>query len=86
MIGVLESGVRVVNVDETLLKTTSFFTKTWGKHGYCKYSLGSSISPGVAMIAAIDTDGAVFFTVSTANTNARVIQLFLNELRAQYQM
>ena len=82
MVDVLESGTRVVNIDESLVKTTSFFTKTWGKRDHCKYSMGTPISPGVALIAAIDTDGDVFFSVSTANTNTEVIQLFLNELRA----
>ena len=84
MVKLLESGVRVVNIDESLLKKTSFQVKTWGNKHHSKYSLGSTLNPAISLIATIDTEGTVFFSVSTVNTNTSVMRLFLNELRTKY--
>ena len=84
MVQLLESGVRIVNIDESLLKKTSFHVKTWGNKHSSKYCLGSTLNPAISLIATIDTEGCVFFSVSTVNTNTSVMRLFLNELRTKY--
>ena len=73
MVDILESNARVVNVDESLLKKTSFAAKVWGSKRHSKYSMGALVNPSVALIAAIDTDGGVFFSASTVNTDNRVM-------------
>ena len=40
----------------------------------------NTVTPRLAMIAAIDNDGHVWFTLSHANTDSNMIALFLSHL------
>ena len=80
MLEVLSQGKRVINVDETWLNETSFIRRTWApKDGSGNVSL-RSMTPRLSMIAALDTDGRVWFALNHANTDSNIVTLFLHSL------
>ena len=77
---------RIINIDETWINETSFIRRTWSsksKGGNLKLN---SISPRLSMIAALDTEGNVWFTLSHSNTDSNMIALFLNHLIAHLDL
>ena len=80
MMSLLQKGRRVINIDETWLNETSFIRKTWAKkqgQGNCSLK---SVSPRLSLIAALDTEGRVWFALSNANTDSNMISLFIHSL------
>ena len=80
LIRLLEAGKRIINVDETWLNETSFTRRVWaikGGHGNVRLH---SIMPRLSMIAAMDTDGKVWFSLSHATTDSDVIAVFFEKM------
>ena len=71
---------RVINVDETWLNETSFTRKAWAKNKGQGNTRLNVVSPRISMIAALDTDGKVWFTLAQANTDSNMMALFLYSL------
>ena len=80
MLKVLNNGERIINIDETWINQTSHTRRTWAqKDGRGNISL-HSVSPRLSMIAALDTEGHVWFTLAHANTDHNMMALFLLSL------
>ena len=69
LLALLDQGKRVIQVDETWLNETNFTRKTWSRRGAATSVPIKAISPSLSMIAALDTDGRVFFSLSHASTD-----------------
>ena len=83
MLKLLEDGRRVINIDESWLNETSFYRKLWyPKSQVCSVPT-QTVSPRISLIAAIDTDGLVWFTLTQANTDSDVMLLFFSKLLEQ---
>lgn len=80
MLELLKQDLRVVCIDETWLNETSFIRKTWGSRDGKGNAILNSVSPRVSMIAALDTDGRVWFSLSHANSDSNMMALFLHSL------
>ena len=83
MLDLLDREVRIINVDETWLNESNFVRKHW-----CPVeSSGSvhlkSISPSLSMIAALDTNGRTWFSLSHAKTDQDTFMVFLRKLVAR---
>ena len=79
----LDSGRRIINVDETWLNETNFTRKTrCSPQATGSYRI-KGISPSLSMIAALDTDDRVFFSLSHAATDQDTFMLFLQHLIVQ---
>ena len=88
MMQLLSEGKRVINIDETWLNETSFVRRTWALkqgQGNCPQN---TVSPRLSMIAALDTEGRVWFTLSHANTDSNTMAVFLHSLtkKLDYEM
>ena len=70
----------MINIDETWLNETSFVRKVWAKKGGQGNLRLNAVSPRLSLIAALDTDGKVWFCLSHATTNSDVIAAFLKHL------
>ena len=80
MIQLLEKGRRIINVDESWLNETSFYRKLWHpKRQVCSIPM-QTVSPRISLIAAIDTDGRTWFTLTQANTDSDIMLLFFTKL------
>ena len=81
MLPLLESKTRIINIDETWLNESSFVRKVWApRNGLGNVKL-NTVSPRLSMIAALDTDGRVWFSLSHSNTDSNVMITFLNHLQ-----
>jgi transposase-like protein len=80
MFKLLEQGKRVVNIDETWLNETTYVRRAWApKDGSSNVPL-HTVTPRLSMIAALDTDGRVWFALAHANSDSNMMALFLLEL------
>ena len=80
MLGELEQGRRVINVDESWLNESSFYRKIWAsKSQPATYSL-RNVSPRISLIAAIDNEGNAWYALNQSNTDSSVMLLFLRSL------
>ena len=80
MLGILSSGKRVINIDETWLSTTSFRRKKWRVKGDNNSVSHKNLSHNVNMIAAVDTEGQVYLSLTMFNTDTNVMLMFLSRL------
>ena len=67
-------------MDESWIPETNFKRSMWcPKNTPCTIT-DKFMSPRLALIAALDTDGNVYFSLTHVNTDSNVILLFLLEL------
>lgn len=64
MLGALSSGKRVINIDETWIPHTDFRRKKWRAKGDNNSVPLKSLGFRVNMIAAVDTEGNVYLTLT----------------------
>jgi len=80
MFTLLEQGARIINIDETWLPHLDFRTKKWRQRGQNNTSAVKPLSHRVNMIAALDTDGRLYLSLTQQNTDSDVMLMFLSRL------
>ena len=83
MLALLEEGTRIINVDESWLNDTNFTRKIWCPAGAAATVTQQSVTPRLTLIAALDTEGRVYFTLTHANTDSDVLLAFMKHLMRQ---
>ena len=76
----MEEEKRIINIDETWLNETSYLRRTWAPRDGMSNTLTWTVAPRLSMIAALDTSGRVWFSLSHANTDSNLTALFLHHL------
>ncbi len=69
MLGTLNSGKKVLCIDETWLNSLSFNRKKWRKRGMSNSYGSRDLNSRISMIAAISTEGEVMMSLNQFNTN-----------------
>ena len=69
MLECLKSGRRIINVDKTWLNETNFTRKMWCSTKAPASVSSKPVSPSLSMIAALDSEGRVYFALSHAATD-----------------
>ena len=69
LLSLLESGKRIIQADETWLNETNFTRKAWSIRQSNGTVTKKPITPSLSMIAALDTHGRVYFSLSHAKTD-----------------
>ena len=64
MLDLLNTTKRVINVDESWLNDTSFQRKVWAPIGQSASVTRVAVSPRLSLIAALDTDGRVWYSLT----------------------
>ena len=64
LLTLLEEGKRVINVDETWLPYLDFRRMKWKAPGNTNSVASKDLSPKVNMIAALDTDGRLYLSLT----------------------
>ena len=64
MLALLDEGKRIINIDETWLPHLDFRNKKWRQRGETNTVSTKSLSERVNMIAALDTDGRVYVSLT----------------------
>ena len=83
MLALLEEGTRIINVDESWLNDTNFTRKIWCPADAPATITQQSVTPRLTLIAALDTEGRVYFTLTHANTDSDVLLAFMKHLMRQ---
>ena len=77
MLELLKQGKRIINIDESWISETEYRKRMWAPNTAPCTITDRAVTPRLALIAALDTDGRIFFTMNHANTDSDVIILFL---------
>ena len=80
MFELLQQGKRIINIDETWLPHTDFRNKKWRRRGEPNTMSTKALSPKVNMIAAVDTDGRLYLSLTQQNTDSDVMLMFMSRL------
>ena len=77
MLTLLAGGVRILNVDESWLNETSFLRRIWCPAYAPATVTMKAVAPRLSLIAAVDTDGRTYFSLTQANTDQKVMLTIL---------
>ena len=80
MFALLESGARVINIDESWLPHLDFRNKKWRRRGEPNTVATKALCPKVNMIAAVDTEGKLYLSLTQQNTDTDVMLMFFSRL------
>ena len=80
MIPLLRDGKRIINIDESWLNDTNFTRMMWCPPSTPATISHKPISYRVSLIAALDTEGCVYYSLTQANTDQDVMMVFLIHL------
>ena len=80
MLSLLEAGKRIINIDETWLPHMDFRQYKWCKRAEPNTVTVKQLSHRVNMIAAIDTDGRLYLSLTQQNTDSDVMLMFFSRL------
>jgi hypothetical protein len=76
----LAEEVNIINVDESVLKSTDPRRRGWQYYGKHTFASHSQRLPQVNIIAAVSSRGEAFFTINKGKTNSQTFMLFLIKL------
>ena len=77
MFELLQQGKRIINVDESWMSETEYRRRMWCPSTAPCTITDRALAPRLALIAALDSDGRIFFSLNHSNTDSDVIILFL---------
>ena len=80
MLGALNLGYRVINVDESWLATMTFRYRSWSASGKQNARQLKDLPARMTLIAAIDNQGAAYLSIATGNTDSDVFVTYLYHL------
>ena len=80
MIDLLVNNKRIINIDESWISETEYSRRMWCPNKVPCTATEQSVGTRLALIAALDTDGRVYFALTHANTDSDVIMSFLRRL------
>ena len=86
MLPLLQKGTRILNVDETWLNSTNFTRMAWSAPGTSATIQAKPISYRIALIAALDTEGRLYYSLTQANTDQNVMLVYLQHLVEQLDL
>ena len=71
---------RIINIDESNFDLNDYRRQVWAEVGNCQSIRVKKIQPKVSLIMAIDNHGAVYSSMTTVNTDTRMMCLYIREL------
>ena len=83
MLPLLEGPKRIINVDESWLNQTRFLRRIWAPTDAAGTFTDKQVTPRISLIAALDTDGNLWYALTQANTDSDVMTTFLRYLARQ---
>ena len=80
MLQLLGERKHIINVDESWINETNFTRKMWAPYGSTGTLTSQIVSPRLALIAALDTNGHVYISLTQTTTDSEVLMLFFRYL------
>ena len=76
MLELLTDGKTILNIDESWISETEYGRRMWCPTASADTIPDNQIIPRLALIAALDTEGHVYYALTHAITNGDVLLLF----------
>ena len=73
-------GKRIINVDESWINQTQYNRRIWAPSDSPATATLKLVTPRLSLIAALDTNGHVWFSLLHANTDSDIMVMFLSHL------
>ena len=86
MLELLQKGTRILNLDETWINDTNYTRMMWCPPQTPATMATRPISYRISMIAALDTEGCIYYSLTQANTDSDVMMIFLQHLVEQLDL
>ena len=86
LLPLLESGRRIINVDESWLNQTRYQRRLWVPSDAPGSFTDKQVQPRISLLVALDTEGRIWCALTQANTDADVMTLFLRYLTRQLDL
>ena len=86
LLPLLQRGVRILNIDESWVNSTNFTRMIWAPPQTAATVRASPISYRISLIAALDTAGCIYYSLTQANTDQNVMMVFLIHLVNQLDL
>ena len=80
MLELLSQTKRILNMDESWIGDSSYIRRMWCPGNSPATVTSSTVSPRLSLLAALDTDGNVWYALTQANTGQNVMLVFLQHL------
>ena len=80
LLELLKEGKTILNVDESWIADSDYSRRIWCPTDGTATISNKPLSMKVAIIAAIDTEGRIYFTLTHSLTNSEVIGMFFSHL------
>ena len=82
MFEIYSSDQRVINVDESWIPSADFRQRRWKRRGMLNTAPDKVLSQKINIITAISSEGEVWISLTTCNTDSDVLMLFMTRLAA----
>jgi hypothetical protein len=79
-IRVLQTGIEIFNIDESIIRSTDQRKRGWALAKNRILVSKALRLPQISMIAAVSSEGRVFFTINQGKTTSHTFLLFLSKL------
>jgi hypothetical protein len=79
-IRLLKSGREIINVDESIIRSTEQRIRGWVRQGKRVFTSNALRLPQISMIGAISSKGKTFFAINQSKNNSLNFSLFLLNL------
>jgi hypothetical protein len=86
MLPLLQEGRRIINLDESWLNDTNYMRKLWIPTNKSTSIPLNPVQHRLALIAALDTEGRVYYSLTQANTDQNIMLAFLIGLMHQLDL
>ena len=86
MLPLLESGRRIINVDESWLGQTRFVRRHWVPADSAGSISDKEVRPRISLIVALDTEGRIWCSLTQVNTDSDVMTLLLSYMLRQLDL
>ena len=80
LLNILAKGKTFLSIDETEIGTTQYLRRKWRVHGESNSLPTKDVSPRISLLAAIDSNGGIYFAMVQANVDHEVMGVFLTKL------
>ena len=77
MLELLDSGKKILNIDESWISDTNHLKFKWLQQGTTNSLQERSVNPRISVLGAVSTEGNVYISITQVITDSEIIKLFL---------
>ena len=83
MLELIDQDKILINIDETWLNECDFRRMKWREYGSSNTLPGLQLAPRITVIAALDSLGNIYLSLTQANSNNKTMEIYFHHLAAK---